>query len=114
MTVTTLKQEPVFQAVDPQAGAGIGLDGFNLDTVMRIPVLLQVVLGSASIPVANLLKLSRGAVIQLDHKVGEPVDVVVNGRVIAKGEIVVVDEVTSRFGISLTEIVAPPSGAAAG
>ena len=107
-----LKQE-AFPTIDARANEGIGLDGFNLETVMRIPVLLQVVLGSASIPVANLLKLSRGAVIQLDHKVGEPVDVVVNGRVIAKGEIVVVDEVTSRFGISLTEIVGPSSDKAA-
>jgi flagellar motor switch protein FliN/FliY len=58
-------------------------------------------------PVASLTKLGRGAVIPLDRRVGEPVEVVVNGRIIAKGEVVVVDEATSRFGVSLTEIMSP-------
>jgi flagellar motor switch protein FliN/FliY len=52
------------------------------------------------------MKLGRGAVIALDQRVGEPVNVVVNGRVVARGEVVVVDEASSRFGVSLTEIVA--------
>ncbi len=56
-------------------------------------------------PVANLTKLGRGAVIPLDRRIGEPVDVMVNGRIVARGEVVVVDETTSRFGISLTEVV---------
>ncbi len=76
-------------------------------TILRIPVLMQVVLGSATMPVANLMKLGRGAVVPLDHRVGEPVDVMVNGRVIARGEIVIVEEDNSRFGISLTEVVGP-------
>ena len=79
--------------------------GGNLEMIMRIPVTVKVVLGSATMPVANLTKLGRGAVIPLDRRVGEPVDVVVNGRVVARGEVVVVDEATSRFGISLTEVV---------
>jgi flagellar motor switch protein FliN/FliY len=79
----------------------------NLDMVMRIPVTVKVVLGSTTMPVASLVKLGRGAVIPLDRRVGEPVDVVVNGRVVARGEVVVVDEATSRFGISLTEVVGP-------
>lgn len=77
----------------------------NLEAVMRIPVTIQVVLGSAVMPVANLMKLRRGSAIPLDHRVGEPVDVVVNGRTVARGEVVVVEDDTSRFGISLTEIV---------
>ncbi len=79
----------------------------NLDVILRIPVNVQVVLGSATMPVANLLKLGRGAVVPLDHRVGEAVDVIVNGRVIARGEIVVVEDDNSRFGVSLTEIVGP-------
>jgi flagellar motor switch protein FliN/FliY len=75
--------------------------------VMRIPVTVKIVLGSATMPVANLMKLGRGAVIPLDRKVGEPVDMVVNGRVVARGEVVVVDEGSSRFGIKLTEVVGP-------
>jgi flagellar motor switch protein FliN len=80
----------------------------NLDSILRIPVHLQVVLGSATMPVANLMKLGRGAIVPLDHRVGEPVDVVVNGRIIARGEVVVVEDDNSRFGISLTEIVGAP------
>jgi flagellar motor switch protein FliN/FliY len=79
----------------------------NIDSILRIPVLMQVVLGSATMPVANLMKLGRGATVPLDHRVGEPVDIVVNGRVIARGEVVVVEDDNSRFGVSLTEIVGP-------
>nr|WP_321454758.1 flagellar motor switch protein FliN [uncultured Cohaesibacter sp.] len=79
----------------------------NLDNILGIPVEIQVVLGSASMLVSNLLKLGRGAVIPLDHRVGEPVEVVVNGRIVARGEVVVVEDDNSRFGVSLTEIVGP-------
>jgi flagellar motor switch protein FliN/FliY len=92
------------------ATADAGVASPNLDAVMRIPVTVKVVLGSTSMPVASLVKLGRGAVIPLDRRVGEPVDVVVNGRVVARGEVVVVDEATSRFGISLTEVVGPAGG----
>lgn len=82
----------------------------SIDTILRIPVVMQVVLGSATMPVSNLMKLGRGQVVALDHRVGEPVDIVVNGRVIARGEVVVVDDDSSRFGVSLTEIVGPGAG----
>ncbi|MDR7040063.1 flagellar motor switch protein FliN/FliY [Methylobacterium sp. BE186] len=95
-----------FPDTAPVAGPQVG-DGRNLDSILRIPVLVQVVLGSATMPVANLMKLGRGAIVPLDHRVGEPVDVMVNGRVIARGEIVIVEEDNSRFGVSLTEVVGP-------
>jgi len=79
----------------------------NMEMVMRIPVTVKIVLGSATMPVANLMRLGRGAVIPLDRRVGEPVDMVVNGRVVARGEVVVVGEDSSRFGITLTEVVGP-------
>jgi len=82
----------------------------NLDAILRIPVTVQVVLGSAVMPVANLMKMEQGSVISLDQAVGEPVDIVVNGRVVARGEVIVADEETSRFGVSLTELVGPPAG----
>jgi flagellar motor switch protein FliN/FliY len=101
-------------------GGGLGavaeepsLETRNLDVVLRIPVSVKIVLGSTSMPVATLLKLKRGAVIPLDRKVGEPVEVVVNGRVVAKGDVVVIDEGSSRFGVSLTEIISPSSAARA-
>ena len=82
-----------------------GQPGGNLDRVLQIPVTLKVLLGSASMPIFQLTKLARGAVIPLDRRVGEPVDVMINGRIIARGEIVVLDEEGSRFGITLTEMV---------
>ena len=80
----------------------------NLDAILSIPVTVQVVLGTTTMPVAKLMKLGRGAVITLDQKVGAPVSVLVNGRIVARGEVVVVDEDNSRFGVSLTEIVGSP------
>ena len=91
----------------PDTAAPSGSEGLSLETVMRIPVSVKIVLGSASMPVASLLKLGRGALIPLDRKIGEPVDVVVNGRVVARGDVVVMDDDPSRFGISLTEVVGP-------
>lgn len=79
----------------------------NMDMIMRIPVSVRVVLGSATMPVSSLAKLGRGAVIPLDRRVGEPVDVVVNGRIIARGEVVVMDEGSNRFGLKLTEVIGP-------
>ena len=92
---------------DLQSGGG---GAHNLDAILRIPVTVQVVLGSAVMPVSNLMKLRRGTVIPLDQRVGEPVEIVVNGRVVARGEVVVADEETSRFGVSLTELLAPAAG----
>jgi flagellar motor switch protein FliN len=93
-------------AADIQSAEGTSR---NLDAILRIPVTVQVVLGSAVMPVSNLMKLGRGTVIPLDQHVGEPVDIVVNGRVVARGEVVVADEDTSRFGVSLTELLGPAS-----
>jgi flagellar motor switch protein FliN len=93
----------------PPAGeAGERDSGGNLDAIMRIPVTVQAILGKAVMPVANLMKLNRGAIVPLDHRIGEVVDVVVNGRVVARGEVVVLEEDNSRFGISLTEIAGMP------
>src|SRR5919109_51230 len=87
--------------------AAAGGQGANFDLILRIPVSVKIVLGSATMPVSSLLKLDRGAVIPLDRKVGEPVDVVVNGRVVARGEVVVLEDSSARFGVSLTEIIGP-------
>jgi flagellar motor switch protein FliN/FliY len=86
-------------------GLGKASDPGGLERVLRIPLSLKVLLGSASMPIYQVTKLGRGAVIPLDRKVGDPVDVMINGRIIAKGEIVVLDEEGSRFGVTLTEMI---------
>ena len=110
----SLSQEPpnAIEPLDPNPSMGApsvaasSTDAPNLNAILSIPVTVQVVLGSTSMPVASLMKLARGAVISLDQRVGDPVDIVVNGKVVARGEIVVVDELSQRFGVSLLEIVA--------
>jgi len=77
----------------------------NGSIIMNIPVEVQVVLGSAEMPVSELLALQKGSTVALDRKVGEPVDVVVNGRRIASGEITVLEDDPTRFGIRLTKVV---------
>ena len=79
----------------------------NLDLIMKIPVEVQVILGTAKMPVSRLMKLGRNAVIALDRQVGDPIDVVVNGRIVARGEVVLMEDDSSRFGISLTALVGP-------
>jgi len=77
----------------------------NSKLVMNIPVEVQVVLGSTTMPVATLMNLGRGAVITLDRQIGDPVDIVVNGRIVARGEVIVLEDDSSRFGVSLTEVI---------
>lgn len=74
----------------------------DLSAVYDIPVQVSAVLGKATMQVSQLLKLGRGAVVELDRKVGEAIDIYVNNRLVARGEIVVVDE---RLGVTMTEIV---------
>lgn len=76
----------------------------DLDLVMRIPVTMKVVVGSTTLPVSELTKLQRGDLVPLDRKVGDPVEIVVNGRIVARGQMVIVDERTSQFGVTLTEV----------
>ena len=78
----------------------------NNSVIFGIPVEVQIVLGSTEMPVSELMALQKGSTVALDRRIGEPVDVVVNGRRIARGEITVLESDPSRFGIRLTEIVA--------
>ncbi|MFC7335233.1 flagellar motor switch protein FliN [Rhodocista pekingensis] len=80
-----------------------GQDRDELRAIFNVPVNVQVVLGRTTMPVSQLLKLGRGAVVELNRKVGEAVDVFVNDRLIARGEVVIVDD--GRLGVTMTEIV---------
>ncbi|HML28385.1 MAG TPA: flagellar motor switch protein FliN [Hyphomicrobium sp.] len=82
--------------------------GSNSAMIMGLPVMMKVVLGSTKMPVATLAKLTKGSVVKLDKMVGDPVDILVNGRLIARGEVVVLNEGTSRFGVVLTQVGSIP------
>ncbi|TPL86344.1 flagellar motor switch protein FliN [Mesorhizobium sp. B2-3-13] len=83
----------------------------NSSVIMNIPVDVQIILGSTEMAVADLMALQKGSTVALNRRIGEPVDVVVNGRKIARGEITVLESDPSRFGIRLTEIIAGTKGA---
>jgi flagellar motor switch protein FliN/FliY len=82
----------------------VTLDGPNLDVILDIPVSISMEVGSTDINIRNLLQLNQGSVIELDRLAGEPLDVLVNGTLIAHGEVVVVNE---KFGIRLTDVISP-------
>ncbi len=79
----------------------------DLEAVYDIPVQVSAVLGRATMEVSQLLKLGRGAVVELDRKVGEAIDIFVNNRLVARGEVVVVED---RLGVTMTEIVKQDRG----
>ncbi|HYK25531.1 MAG TPA: flagellar motor switch protein FliN [Steroidobacteraceae bacterium] len=76
----------------------------NLEVILDVPVTLSMEVGRTRIPIRNLLQLNQGSVVELDREAGEPLDVFVNGTLIAHGEVVVVND---KFGIRLTDVVSP-------
>ncbi|MCB1682230.1 MAG: flagellar motor switch protein FliN [Rhodospirillales bacterium] len=91
--------EPDFDYGQPMAG--------DVTAIYDIPVQISAVLGRSTMQVSQLLKLGRGAVVELDRKVGEAIDIYVNNRLVARGEVVVVDD---KLGITMTEIVKSDRG----
>jgi flagellar motor switch protein FliN/FliY len=100
--------EPV-PATQAQGASGAAAQR-DLDAVYDIPVQVSAVLGRATMQVSQLLKLGRGAVVELDRKLGEAVDIYVNNRLVARGEVVMVDD--NRLGVTMTEIVKADRGGA--
>ncbi|ESW77723.1 flagellar motor switch protein FliN [Mesorhizobium sp. LSJC268A00] len=95
----------------PDAALRAATSGANSNIIMSIPVDVQIILGSTEMPVSDLMALQKGSTVALNRRIGEPVDVVVNGRKIARGEITVLESDPSRFGIRLTEIIAAAKSA---
>lgn len=98
------KAEPVQPA---PLGDDAGLTGnpeVNLEVILDIPVTISLEIGRTSLPIRNLLQLNQGSIVELDRLAGEPLDVLVNGTLIAHGEVVVVNE---KFGIRLTDVISP-------
>ncbi|HLU76399.1 MAG TPA: flagellar motor switch protein FliN [Burkholderiales bacterium] len=96
----------VFEPLASSSGDTGTQDGLahDIDLILDIPVQLTVELGRTKIPIKNILQLAQGSVVELDGLAGEPMDVLVNGCLIAQGEVVVVNE---KFGIRLTDIITP-------
>ncbi len=86
-----------FERSEPAAGGDV-----NLDLIVDVPVTLSMEVGRTAISIRNLLQLNQGSVVELDRVAGEPLDVLVNGTLVAHGEVVVVNE---KFGIRLTDVI---------
>ncbi|WP_018875433.1 MULTISPECIES: flagellar motor switch protein FliN [unclassified Thioalkalivibrio] len=101
------KPDPGAEALQPEQLSGVVQgDGeeLNLEMVLDVPVTISMEIGRTRIPIRNLLQLNQGSVVELDRLAGEPLDVLVNGTLIAHGEVVVVNE---KFGIRLTDVISP-------
>ena len=95
-------QAPALDALDPP-GNNSGADiRPNLDVILDVPVTLSLEVGRAQMSVGRLLRLTQGSVVELDRHAGEPLDVLVNGALVAHGEIVIVND---KFGIRLTDVI---------
>jgi flagellar motor switch protein FliN len=95
----------IFQEVEKQDEIGasaISTDDLNLDVILDVPVTLSMEIGRTQINIRNLLQLNQGSVVELDRFAGEPLDVLVNGTLVAHGEVVVINE---KFGIRLTDVI---------
>ncbi|HSR64464.1 MAG TPA: flagellar motor switch protein FliN [Xanthomonadaceae bacterium] len=102
MSTNDAAARAAFDSLTADAGA-TGSD-LNLDVILDVPVSLSLEVGRARIPIRNLLQLNQGSVVELERAAGEPLDLYVNGTLIAQGEVVVVND---RFGVRLTDVVSP-------
>jgi flagellar motor switch protein FliN/FliY len=97
-------EKAAFQELSEDASPSRINEDANLDVILDIPVNVSMEIGRTRMPIRNLLQLNQGSVIELDRLAGEPMDVLVNGTLIAHGEVVVVNE---KFGVRLTDIISP-------
>jgi flagellar motor switch protein FliN/FliY len=93
-----------FQTLDSDAVSPSNSSDVNLDVILDVSVTLSMEVGRTRIPIRNLLQLNQGSVVELEREAGEPLDVYVNGTLVAHGEVVVVNE---KFGIRLTDVISP-------
>ncbi len=94
-------QAAEFQNLNDESSTPVDV---NLDVILDVPVALSMEIGRTQVSIRNLLQLNQGSVVELDRLAGEPMDVLVNGTLIAHGEVVVVNE---KFGIRLTDVISP-------
>jgi flagellar motor switch protein FliN/FliY len=101
MNATDAAARAAFDPLTADPGAAPDL---NLDVILDVSVSLSLEVGRTRIPIRNLLQLNQGSVVELERGAGEPLDVFVNGTLIAQGEVVVVND---RFGVRLTDVISP-------
>jgi flagellar motor switch protein FliN/FliY len=103
MNETTLEELEAGSDASLASSIGLGSE-VNLDVILDVPVTMAMEVGRTKISIRNLLQLNQGSVVELDRAAGEPLDVFVNGTLVAHGEVVVINE---KFGIRLTDVISP-------
>jgi len=104
-----MSEEPIddfnagaFDEVESENSSGTSIDELNLGVILEVPVTLSMEIGRTQISIRNLLQLNQGSIVELDRFAGEPLDVLVNGTLVAHGEVVVIND---KFGIRLTDVI---------
>ena len=93
-----------FNGLDEDLPGGVRNSDTKLDVILDIPVTLSMEIGRTSVSIKDLLQLAKGSVVELDRMAGEPLDVLVNGTLVARGEVVVVND---KFGVRLSQVISP-------
>lgn len=96
--------QPMNNSQPPSAAAELAVSENDLEAVLDVPITVTAILGTKRMAIADIVRLSAGSVLELDRQVGEPIDLYVDGRLIARGEVVLADE---RLAITMTDIVKP-------
>ena len=99
-----LRAEAILDGKNNGVTSDSSMKDVNIDVILDVPVTLSMEVGRTRIPIRNLLQLNQGSVVELERAAGEPLDVYINGTLIAHGEVVVVNE---KFGIRLTDVISP-------
>jgi len=109
MTTSFSEQLPELITPDPDAGGGSGGQPVLPGAVLRIPVSVQVVIGTARLAISQIAGLAPGTMLTLEERLGTPVRMLVNGRDVARGNLVVLDESDGRLGLTITEVAGYPA-----
>lgn len=107
MTTNFDEQLPDFQLSETESGLAQEVRPSLSGALMRVPVSVQVVIGSARLPLAEVAKLAPGATVPLEEKLGSPARMLVNGREVARGELFVINERDGKLGLTITEVTTP-------
>ena len=99
---TVFEEAEADSQIESEKSSATSLDELNLDVILDVPVTLSMEIGRTQINIRNLLQLNQGSIVELDRFAGEPLDILVNGTLIAHGEVVVIND---KFGIRLTDVI---------
>ena len=94
------------RAADDARGKAVQISEADLDPVLDVPITLTAILGRTQLPISDVLRLNAGSIVELDRAIGEPIDIFINSKLVARGEVVLIED---QLGITISELVSPTS-----